>query len=71
MSKCNIPPFLGNRRNGVKLVTLALGDYAFDLRSKSVEEYHKEIEMNLLRAHIGEREDATMARFLHGLNREI
>ncbi|RDX85601.1 Retrovirus-related Pol polyprotein from transposon 17.6, partial [Mucuna pruriens] len=39
--------------------------------SKSVEEYHKEMEMNLLRAQIKEREEATMARFLQLLNREI
>ncbi|RDX75048.1 hypothetical protein CR513_45123, partial [Mucuna pruriens] len=39
--------------------------------SKSVEEYHKEMEMDLMRAQIREREEATLARFLHGLNREI
>ncbi|RDY12111.1 hypothetical protein CR513_03136, partial [Mucuna pruriens] len=38
---------------------------------KSVEEYHKEKELTLLRAQIREREKATIARFLHGLNREI
>ncbi|RDX80177.1 hypothetical protein CR513_39310, partial [Mucuna pruriens] len=39
--------------------------------SKSVEEYHKEMEMVLLRAQLREGEEATIARFLHGLNREI
>ncbi|RDY09799.1 hypothetical protein CR513_05793, partial [Mucuna pruriens] len=39
--------------------------------SKSVEEYHKEMEMDLLRAYFRESEEATMARFLHGLNRDI
>ncbi|RDX80875.1 hypothetical protein CR513_38509, partial [Mucuna pruriens] len=39
--------------------------------SRSVEEFHKEMEMTLLRAQIREREEATIARFLHGLNREI
>ncbi|RDX96579.1 hypothetical protein CR513_20756, partial [Mucuna pruriens] len=38
---------------------------------KSVKEYHKEMEINLLRAQIRERKDATVARFLDGLNREI
>ncbi|RDX85954.1 hypothetical protein CR513_32776, partial [Mucuna pruriens] len=60
-------------RKWVKLVILALEDYAFiwwtsmmdDIRrgSKSVEEYHEEMETNLLRAQIREREDAIMARF--------
>ncbi|RDX93073.1 hypothetical protein CR513_24717, partial [Mucuna pruriens] len=39
--------------------------------SRSVEEYHKEMEMDLMRAQIREREAATMARFLHGLNKEM
>ncbi|RDY11892.1 hypothetical protein CR513_03388, partial [Mucuna pruriens] len=37
----------------------------------SVEEYHKEMEMDLLRAQIKESEEAKMARFLHSLKREI
>ncbi|RDY13237.1 hypothetical protein CR513_01875, partial [Mucuna pruriens] len=37
----------------------------------SVEEYHKEMEMNLMRAQVRESEKATIARFLHRLNREI
>ncbi|RDY00302.1 hypothetical protein CR513_16536, partial [Mucuna pruriens] len=36
-----------------------------------MEEYHKEMELTLLRAQIREREEATIARFLHRLNREI
>ncbi|RDX99733.1 hypothetical protein CR513_17177, partial [Mucuna pruriens] len=69
----------------VRLVTLEFGkfvppSYARDLHnklrrlykgSKSVEEYHKEIEMDLMRAQIRESEKATLAWFLHGLNREI
>ncbi|RDY04993.1 hypothetical protein CR513_11223, partial [Mucuna pruriens] len=39
--------------------------------SKSVKEYQKEMEMNLLRSQIRERKETTMARFLYGLNREI
>ena len=39
--------------------------------SKSVDEYHKEMEVALIRANINEDREATMSRFLHGLNREI
>ncbi|RDX90124.1 hypothetical protein CR513_28036, partial [Mucuna pruriens] len=39
--------------------------------SRNEEEYHKDMELTLLRSHIREREEATIARFLHGLNREI
>ncbi|RDX72739.1 hypothetical protein CR513_47727, partial [Mucuna pruriens] len=36
-----------------------------------MEEYHKEMEMNLMRSQIIESREATMARFLHGINRKI
>ncbi|PKI32689.1 hypothetical protein CRG98_046920, partial [Punica granatum] len=39
--------------------------------TRSVEDYHKEMEIALIRANIEEDEEATMARFLCGLNREI
>ncbi|XP_072064386.1 uncharacterized protein [Arachis hypogaea] len=39
--------------------------------SKSVDEYHKEMEMLLIQANIEEELEATMARFLSGLNRDI
>ncbi|RDY08929.1 hypothetical protein CR513_06787, partial [Mucuna pruriens] len=39
--------------------------------SKSMEEYHKEMEIDLLRDQLRESEEANMARFLHGLNRKI
>jgi len=39
--------------------------------SKTVDEYHKEIEVALIRANINEEREATMARFLHGLNSDI
>ncbi|XP_056855374.1 uncharacterized protein LOC130504765 [Raphanus sativus] len=39
--------------------------------SKSVEEYYQEMELLMLRAKISEDSEATMARFLGGLNREI
>ena len=39
--------------------------------SKSVEEYHQAIEIATIRANIDEDCEATMARFLHGLNKNI
>uniref|UniRef100_A0A2N9FGW5 Retrotransposon gag domain-containing protein n=1 Tax=Fagus sylvatica TaxID=28930 RepID=A0A2N9FGW5_FAGSY len=39
--------------------------------SKSVEDYHKEIEVAMIRANVEEDRKATMARFLSGLNRDI
>ncbi|XP_016733639.1 uncharacterized protein [Gossypium hirsutum] len=39
--------------------------------SKSVEDYYKEMEIAMIRANIEEDREATMARFLAGLNREI
>ena len=47
-----------------KLQTLRQG-------SRSVEDYHKEMEVLMIRANIVEDREATMARFLAGLNREI
>ena len=39
--------------------------------TKSVEDYHKEIEITMIRANVEEDREATMARFLQGLNRDI
>ncbi|RDX97906.1 hypothetical protein CR513_19256, partial [Mucuna pruriens] len=39
--------------------------------SKSVEEYHKDMEVALSRTNVLESNEATMARFLHGLNQDI
>ena len=39
--------------------------------SKSVEDYHKEMEVAMIRATVEEDKEATMARFLNGLNRDI
>jgi hypothetical protein len=38
---------------------------------KSVEDYHKEMEMCMVRANIEEDEEVTLARFLGGLSKEI
>ncbi|XP_052883551.1 uncharacterized protein LOC128292703 [Gossypium arboreum] len=40
-------------------------------RSRSVEDYYKKMEMSMMRANIVEDREATMARFLTGLNFEI
>jgi len=54
--------------------------YARDLHNKlqrliqgnrSMDEYYKEMKISLIRTQIEESQEATMARFLHGLNREI
>ena len=47
-----------------KLQTLRQGN-------RSVEDYHKEMEILMIRANVVEDREATMARFLAGLNREI
>ena len=39
--------------------------------SRSVEDYYKEMEIAMIRANVEEDREATMARFLGGLNREI
>ncbi|XP_031405679.1 uncharacterized protein LOC116214411 [Punica granatum] len=39
--------------------------------SKTVEEYHMELEIAMIRANVEEDREATMARFISGLNREI
>ncbi|GKV08571.1 hypothetical protein SLEP1_g20184 [Rubroshorea leprosula] len=39
--------------------------------SKSVEDYHKEMKIAMVRANVEEDREATMARFLHGLNHDI
>ena len=39
--------------------------------SKSVENYHKEMEVAMIRANVEEDKEATMARFQNGLNRDV
>jgi hypothetical protein len=39
--------------------------------AKSVEDYYQELQIGMLRCNLVEREDAAMARFVAGLNREI
>ncbi|PKI26365.1 hypothetical protein CRG98_048946, partial [Punica granatum] len=39
--------------------------------SKTVEEYHKEMEIAMIRVNVEEDREATMARFISGLSREI
>ena len=39
--------------------------------NRSVEDYYKEMEIVMIRANVEEDREATMARFLNGLNQEI
>jgi hypothetical protein len=39
--------------------------------AKSVEEYYQELQIDMLHCNLEEREDAAMAQFVAGLNREI
>jgi hypothetical protein len=39
--------------------------------NKSMEEYHKELEMTMIRANVNKDEEMTMSRFLNGLNIDI
>jgi hypothetical protein len=39
--------------------------------NKSMEEYHKELEMTMIRANVNEDEEMTISRFLNGLNIDI
>ena len=39
--------------------------------TKSVDEYYEEMEVAKIRANVVEENEATMARFIHGLNHEI
>ena len=39
--------------------------------NRSVEDYYKEMEIAMIRANVEEDQEATMAKFLVGLNREI
>ncbi len=36
-----------------------------------MEKYHKDMEITIIRANVEKDREATMARFLNGLNREI
>ncbi|RDX68984.1 hypothetical protein CR513_51960, partial [Mucuna pruriens] len=41
------------------------------MRKRSMEEFHKEMEMIMVRAWIREKEEVTIAKFMHGLNIDI
>ncbi|RDX84988.1 hypothetical protein CR513_33891, partial [Mucuna pruriens] len=60
----------------VRVVTILCEDLYNRLKcmyqgSKNVKEYHGDIEVALMRANVLESNEATMAHFLHGLNRDI
>ncbi|GKU93032.1 hypothetical protein SLEP1_g6670 [Rubroshorea leprosula] len=62
-----------SEEKNVKLATVEFTDYVVGLTqgSKSVEDYHKEMEIAMVRANVEEDREATMARFMHGLNHDI
>ena len=39
--------------------------------NKNVEEYQKELEVDMIRANVNEDKEVTMSRFLNGFNRDI
>ncbi|RDX87820.1 hypothetical protein CR513_30661, partial [Mucuna pruriens] len=65
----------------VRVTTLEFGGYAlvdfhiqlqrFYQGRRNVEDYYKEIEVSLIKAQIEESQEATISRFLHGLNKDI
>ncbi|XP_027368822.1 uncharacterized protein LOC113874810 [Abrus precatorius] len=57
-------PTYYNRELHTKLQGLRQGD-------KSVDDYYKEMEVAMIRANVFEEREATMARFLNGLNHDI
>ncbi|RDY09836.1 hypothetical protein CR513_05739, partial [Mucuna pruriens] len=62
--ECKIPPFVGDGD--------AESYFEGEMKgSKSIEEYYKDMEVALMRDNMLESNEATMTRFLHGLNREI
>uniref|UniRef100_A0A2N9EDV2 Reverse transcriptase domain-containing protein n=1 Tax=Fagus sylvatica TaxID=28930 RepID=A0A2N9EDV2_FAGSY len=58
----------------VKLAVIEFSEYAvtwWDQLAMKQEDYYKEMEIAMIRANVEEDREATMARFLLGLNREI
>uniref|UniRef100_A0A2N9J9K3 Transglutaminase-like domain-containing protein n=1 Tax=Fagus sylvatica TaxID=28930 RepID=A0A2N9J9K3_FAGSY len=81
--KMKIPSFQGRTDPEVYLEWEKKIDLVFDCHnyseekkvklagSRSVEDYHKEMEVAMIQANVEENWEATMARFLSGLNRDI
>ncbi|GKV53063.1 hypothetical protein SLEP1_g59611 [Rubroshorea leprosula] len=61
--KMKIPPFQGKNDPNLYLEPTQ--------GSRSVEDYHKEMEIAMVRANVEEDREETMAWFLHGVNRDI
>ncbi|KAE8654634.1 hypothetical protein F3Y22_tig00117048pilonHSYRG01214 [Hibiscus syriacus] len=59
------------RRNGECPITMWEEMKAIMRKSKSVEDYFKEMEIAMIRANVDEDKETTMARFLSGLNSDI
>ncbi|RDY00274.1 hypothetical protein CR513_16563, partial [Mucuna pruriens] len=64
--KCHIPPFDGTG----DVETYLDWEMKVDQDSKSIEEYHRDMEVALSRTNVLESNEAIMTRFLHGLNRD-
>ncbi|GKV11001.1 hypothetical protein SLEP1_g22290 [Rubroshorea leprosula] len=67
-----------SKEKKVKLAAVEFTDYAvvwwdqgLTQGSRSIEDYHKEMEIAMVRANVEEDREATVAWFLHGLNRDI
>ncbi|GKU88758.1 hypothetical protein SLEP1_g2985 [Rubroshorea leprosula] len=81
--KMKIPPFQGKNDPDVYLEWEKKVELVFDCHnyskekkgltqgSKRIKDYHKEMEITMVRANVEKDRQATMARFLHGLNRDI
>ncbi|KAH9657923.1 hypothetical protein KPL70_023278 [Citrus sinensis] len=72
--KLKIPSFQGKNDLEAYLEWEKKVELVFDCHNYSKEkkgDYHKEMEIIMIRANIEEEREATMARFLHGLNQDI
>ena len=55
----------------VTTIGTCIRNYSLSQGYRSVDDYHKEMEIAMIRANVEEDREATMARFLNGLNQDI
>ncbi|RVW19071.1 hypothetical protein CK203_087628 [Vitis vinifera] len=60
-----------NRRRNYERPIETWEEMKATMRRRSVDDYHKEMEIAMIQANVEEDREATMARFLNGLNRDI
>ncbi|RVW89762.1 Transposon Ty3-G Gag-Pol polyprotein [Vitis vinifera] len=63
-----------SKEKKIKLVVIEYIDYAIICLTqgyRSMDDYHKEMEIAMIQANVEKDREATMARFLNGLNRDI